>query len=68
MPLSTLFGLFPFPQKLFADSGYQGLEFNQAPARVLAHLKAGIVKRSDHANGFAGLPERWIVGGSTSSP
>jgi putative transposase len=47
--------------KLFADGGYQGLEFNQALARVLPHLKAEIVKRSDHAKGFVILPKRWIV-------
>jgi transposase len=47
--------------KLFADGGYQGTEFNQALARVLPHLKAEIVKRSDHAMGFVVLPKRWIV-------
>ncbi|PNE10354.1 MAG: IS5/IS1182 family transposase, partial [Beijerinckiaceae bacterium] len=39
----------------------QGPEFNQALARVLPHLKAEIVKRSDHAKGFVVLPKRWIV-------
>ncbi|MGI8569525.1 MAG: transposase, partial [Methylocella sp.] len=33
----------------------------QALARVLPHLKAEIVKRSDHAKGFVVLPKRWIV-------
>jgi transposase len=59
--MATLFGMFPFLKKLFADGGYQGLEFNQALARVLPHLKAEIVKRSDHAKGFVVLPKRWIV-------
>jgi hypothetical protein len=44
--MATLFGMFPFLKKLFADGGYQGPEFNQALARVLPHLKAEIVKRS----------------------
>jgi transposase len=47
--------------KLVADGGHQGPEFNQAAARVLPHLKAEIVKRSDHAKGFVVLPKRWIV-------
>jgi hypothetical protein len=28
--MTTLFGMFPFLKKLFADGGYQGPEFNQA--------------------------------------
>jgi putative transposase len=59
--MATLFGMFPFLKKLFADGGYQGPEFNQALARVLPHLKAEIVKRSDHPKGFVVLPKRWIV-------
>ena len=59
--MATLFGMFPFLKKLFADGGYQGPEFNQALARVLPHLKAEIVKRSDQAKGFVVLPKRWIV-------
>ena len=59
--MATLFGMFPFLKKLFADGGYQGPEFNQALAPVLPHLKAEIVKRSDHAKGFVVLPKRWIV-------
>jgi len=59
--MATLFGMFPFLKKLFAGGGYQGPEFNQTLARVLPHLKAEIVKRSDHAKGFVVLPKRWIV-------
>ena len=59
--MATLFGIFPFLKKLFADGGYQGPEFNRALARVLPHLKVEIVKRSDHAKGFVVLPKRWIV-------
>jgi transposase len=59
--MATLIGMFPFLKKLFADGGYQGPEFNQVLARVLPHLKAEIVKRSDQAKGFVVLPKRWIV-------
>ena len=59
--LSTLFGLFPFLKKLFADGGYQGPQFRQALAQVLPHLKIEIVKRSDQATGFVVLPKRWVV-------
>jgi transposase len=59
--LSTLFGMFPFLQKLFADGGYQGPQFANALARVLPQLKPEIVKRSDRAKGFEILPRRWVV-------
>lgn len=59
--LSGLFGLFPFLSKLFADGGYQGPRFRSALAKVLPQLSVEIVKRSDHARGFAVLPRRWVV-------
>ena len=59
--LSTLFGLFPFLEKLFADSAYQGPVFHAALASILPNLKTEIVKRSDAAKGFVTLPKRWIV-------
>ena len=59
--LSTLFGLFPFLEKLFADSAYQGPVFHTALASILPNLETEIVKRSDTARGFVALPERWIV-------
>ena len=59
--LSTLFGLFPFLEKLFADSAYQGPVFHTALAWVLPNLQTEIVKRSDVAKGFVALPKRWIV-------
>ena len=59
--LSTLFGLFPFLKKLFADGGYQGTQFEQAVAKILPELQVEIVKRSDHAKGFEVLPKRWMV-------
>ena len=59
--LVTLFGLFPFLEKLFADSAYQGPVFYSALASFLPNLKTEIVKRSDAAKGFVALPKRWIV-------
>lgn len=59
--LETLFGMFPFLKKLFADGGYQGPQFQNALARILPHLKAEIIKRSDTAKGFEILPRRWVV-------
>ena len=61
MLLSTLFGMFPFLEKLFADSAYEGPIFHTALAAILPALKTEIVKRSDTARGFVVLPRRWIV-------
>src|SRR3981081_1964047 len=33
--LATLFGMYPFLKKLFADGGYQGPEFQKALAKIL---------------------------------
>ena len=59
--LATLFGMYPFLKKLFADGGYQGPEFSTALAKVRPHLNVEIVKRSDRAKGFVVLSKRWIV-------
>lgn len=59
--MATLFGLFPFLRKLYADGGYQGPVFKKALKRVLRQIDLQIVKRSDHAKGFEVLPHRWIV-------
>jgi len=59
--MTTMFGLYPFLQKLFADGGYQGPKFRDAPAKALPGLSVTIVKRSDTANGFEVLPRRWVV-------
>jgi putative transposase len=61
MLLATLFGMFPFLEKLFADSAYDGPIFHTALAAILPSLKTEIVKRSDQAKGFIVLPKRWIV-------
>ena len=36
--LSTLFGMYPFLKKLFADAGYQGPQFAMAVAQILPEL------------------------------
>src|SRR6202042_2084066 len=59
--LATLFGQFPFLEKLFADSAYQGPIFANALARTLPRLETEIVRRSDQIKGFVQLPRRWIV-------
>ncbi len=59
--LATLFGMYPFLKKLFADGGYQGPEFQKALTRILPQLKTDIIKRSDQAKGFVALPRRWVV-------
>ena len=58
--MSTLFGLFPFLLKLYADSGYHGPKFRQGMKRVCEQVNVEIVKRSD-AGKFVVLPKRWIV-------
>ena len=59
--LATLFGMFPFLEKLFADSAYEGPIFHTALASILPSLKTEIVKRSDQAKGFVVLPKRWVI-------
>jgi transposase len=58
---ATLFGMFPFLKKLFADAGYQGPIFRKGVKRNLPNLSVEIVKRSDKAVGFKVLPKRWVV-------
>src|SRR3954454_12010994 len=59
--LMTLFGMYPFLIKLYADAGYQGPQFQRALKKVLKHVELEVVKRSDRAKGFVVLPKRWIV-------
>jgi transposase len=59
--MATLFGLYPFLMKLYADGGYQGPVFRRALSKILKSVNVEIVKRSDQAKGFVVLPKRWIV-------
>jgi transposase len=59
--MATLFGLFPFLAKLYADGGYRGPEFQTALKALLPTIGVEIVKRSDKAKGFVVLPKRWVV-------
>ena len=56
--MATLFGLYPFLLRLYADGGYQGPLFRRAMAKIMAQVNVEIVKRSDHAKGFIVLPRR----------
>jgi hypothetical protein len=55
---ATLFGLFLFLQKLFADGGYQGPQVPTTLEKTLPHLNVEIVKRSLAAAGVKGAPQR----------
>src|SRR5882724_1181074 len=59
--MATLFGLYPFLLKLYADGGYQGARFQDGLRSVLTRVNIEIVKRSDQARRFVVLPKRWIV-------
>jgi transposase len=59
--LATLFGMYPFLKKLFADGGYQGPGFHTALTKLLPQLETEIIKRSDHAKGFVVVVERTIA-------
>jgi transposase len=59
--MATLFGQFPFLKKLFADSAYQGPEFQAGMKRTLPYVDVEIVKRSDQLKGFIVLIKRWLV-------
>ena len=61
MVLSTMFGQFPFLEKLFADSAYAGPLFHDELASVMPGLVTEIVRRSDRAKGFVVVHKRWIV-------
>src|ERR1700746_3425833 len=54
--LSSLFGMYPFLAKLFADAGYQGPQFADAVAKCLPQLAVEIVKGSDQAKRCEALP------------
>ena len=58
--MGTIFGLYPFLLKLYADGGYQGAAFQAGICKVFGAINIEIVKRSD-AGRFIVLPKRWIV-------
>ncbi len=58
--MATLFGLYPFLLKLYADAGYQGPKFRLGLKRVCRRVNVEIVRRCD-AGKFVVLPKRWIV-------
>ena len=58
--MASLFGLYPFLLKLYADGGYAGPKFRQALDRVCRQVRVEIVRRSDTGR-FVVLPKRWIV-------
>jgi transposase len=60
MLMASLFGLFPFLLKIYADGGYQGPIFQDGLRKVMAQVEVEIVKRSDVGK-FTILPKRWIV-------
>ena len=45
--MASLFGLYPFLLKLYADGGYQGPQFQAALCRIMKQVNLEIVKRSD---------------------
>ena len=58
--MASLFGLFPFLLKLYADGGYQGPTFQAGLSQVCQQVNVEIVKRSDLSR-FVVMPKRWIV-------
>ena len=51
---------FPWLELLWADSGYNAHQVDEAVAKVPS-LRIEIVKRSDDMKGFVLLPRRWVV-------
>jgi hypothetical protein len=58
MLIATLFGLYSFLLKLYADARYQGPQFRNAVKAILAQIGVDIIKRSDQVSGFVVLPKR----------
>jgi len=58
--MGSLFGLYPFLLKLYADSGYQGAKFKDGLNEACQQISLEIVKRRD-LHKFVVLPKRWIV-------
>jgi transposase len=58
--MGSLFGLYPFLLKLYADGGYQGANFQAGLRTTCRQINLEIVKRSELRK-FVVLPKRWIV-------
>ena len=58
--VASLFGLYPFLLKLYADGRCAGPQFWDGLAQVTRPVNIEIVRRSD-AGRFVVLPKRWIV-------
>ncbi|MFC7694525.1 IS5 family transposase [Paeniroseomonas aquatica] len=58
--MGSLFGLYPFLLKLYADGGYQGVSFQDGLRTTCRQINLEIVKRSELRK-FVVLPKRWIV-------
>jgi hypothetical protein len=53
--IATLFGLYPFLLKLYADAGYQGPKFQQGLAQACREVNDEIMRRCDTSK-FVVLP------------
>lgn len=51
---------FPYLRHIFADGGYAGDKLRKVLTKI-GKWTLEIIKRSDHAKGFALLPRRWVV-------
>ena len=60
MLVASLFGMYRFLLKLYADAGYQGPKFRQGLALICRTVNVEIVRRCDTGK-FVVLPKRWIV-------
>src|ERR1700681_649722 len=67
---ATLFGMFPFLKKLFADSGYQGPKFAKALAKVKRLQKFCRISTLKSSNVPIGSADLWSCpnAGSSSAP
>ena len=62
--MGSLFGLYPFLLKLYADSGYQGPKVQAGLRAVCGRVNLEIVERPD-LHKFVMLPKCWVVEGTT---
>ena len=53
--MATLFGMYPFLLKLYADAGYQGSKFQHGLAQICRAVNVEIVRRCDTGK-FVVLP------------